>query len=64
MQKIFYVNTAQNNSFVQAELREINEFIKNSGKIISVTSSISPGKFNTIDWLVVADDGQDTNINV
>jgi hypothetical protein len=57
MQKIFYVNTSQNYALINAYLKEINDFMGKMGKILSVTPSKVPGRDNTVDWLIVADNG-------
>jgi len=58
MQKIFYINTSQNNTLINAYLKEINDFMGKAGKILRVTPSRVPGRDNTVDWLIVADDGK------
>ena len=59
MQKIFYINTSKNTSLIDAELDEkINKFIGNTGKILSIIPSKVPGRNNTVDWLITAEDGK------
>jgi hypothetical protein len=54
MEKIFYINAEMNEALIKAYLKEINDFIRDGGSILSVTpnaihSNVRGG------WLVVAE---------
>lgn len=59
MEKIFYINTSQNNALINAYLKEVNDFMGSRGKVVSITPSRVSGRDNTVDWLVVAEDGKE-----
>jgi hypothetical protein len=54
MEKIFYINAEMNEALIKAYLKEINDFMKDGGSILSVTpnnvhSNVRGG------WLVVVE---------
>jgi len=64
MEKIFYINTSQNTALIDAYLKEVSDFMGSRGRVVSITPSRVAGKDNTVDWLVVADDGNTLSMKI
>lgn len=54
MEKIFYINAEMNESLIRVYLREINDFIKDGGSVLSVTPNVVHSNVRG-GWLVVAE---------
>jgi len=54
MEKIFYINPEMNSSLIDAYLKQINDFIRDGGSILSVTANTVHSNVRG-GWLVVAE---------